>query len=209
MRAKSVPVAIWLVILLCAGGGQVFAKPCPTALGYTAHGKADFSGSGPEGLYIEQDGMRIELAANRWYVWPSNAKFNNAWICVSFLFPKATTTRVALGLAYWFLDTRNFRALVVGPTGGVAIYRIVNGELKITPATDIADVPDPHSNDKGNSLEAVFTGDRLQIFLNDVRVGTIEETPPQEPWRAGLFAFASGNEGYKAIFPSVEILELK
>jgi len=207
MLARLLLAVASLTILLSAGG-QALAKRCPFAKGYTSYGSTAFSASGVEGRYFERDGMRIEVAANRGHVWISNETFTNAWICVGFNFPK-TTARVAMGLAYWAVDDQNYHVVLVSPNGSVAWYQIVNNVPQITQETDIAAVPDPHGNGQGVDLEAILTGNRLQIIVNDVRVKTIEETPPQAPWRAGLFALDAGNEGYMALFPSVEIVELK
>jgi hypothetical protein len=211
--ARLLPAGLWLVLTMLVIG-PVFAKGCPDARGYTSHGSESFSSGAPVGGHsIERDGMHIDVVPNSSNLWISNATFGNAWICVSFQFPKEVAAQGELGLVFWFVNSNDFSVIVASPDGFLRVYRNLNGnwtEIQSAKTGDmVASVPDPHSDYMGNSLQAVATGNRLQVILNDFRIMTVEMTPPEGRWSAGIFAQARGNERYSAHFPSVELIELK
>jgi hypothetical protein len=157
------------------------------------------------GGHFENDGLHLDVAANKVKIWWAKPKFTNAWICTSFNFPKDHDNKLSMGLVFWNSGHGDFAVVHVLADGRLSMDRYADGKWASLGAVNVSNI----LGASGNSLEVVLTSNRVQVFLNDRRVSTFEHAPPPNPWQSGIFAQSLGGQGFDAVFPSVEILELK
>lgn len=213
-RAKLLAILLALSVLAPA---RALAFGCPTQpRGYTFHDASDILTSSLPGHYFERDGLRMDVDGPASSIWPTSEgildKFANAWICTGFNFPKDPDVDAALGVMFWIVDARNFHVALVWPSGNIGVWRVDNGAFTALQTTRSPDVvgaaADPRSDYQGNSLEAIVIGDRVQVFVNDMRVLSVQGAPPKETWRAGLYAQSGAKKPYQALFYSFETIAL-
>jgi hypothetical protein len=214
MRAKLMLVLFALPIIAPV---QAFGMNCPSSpRGYTYHRSSEILVSSLPGHYFQEDGLHMDVAPNSASTWLTSdsvlEKFNQAWICTAFDFPKNPEAQAALGVIFWFIDNQNYHVALVRPNGNVAVWRDSRGSFTLLQSIQSSDVvaatPDPRSDYQANLLEAIVIGNRAQIFLNDARVMSVDGSPPKEEWRAGLYALSDSKTGYDAVFFGFETVAL-
>jgi hypothetical protein len=209
-RTKLVLAALALAIVT---HGEACAT-CPSSpKGYTVHHKEAFNERDASGHQVDKQGFfHLVVGSKDSSRWMANARLGNASVCVAFSFPEDPEVQAGIGLTFWRVNSDNFHLATVTQSGIVTVWRFADGAFTKLQDAQTSEVvgaaPDPRSNYENNTLEAIITGNRVQIILNDTRFISVEGTPPKDKWNVGLYASPYNGRGYDAVFYGVTIIEL-